>query len=79
MIDGSRLSALLDQYDVDLLLVTTRHNTRYLTGGYYYPLYMWDAHARRTQYLSFLGIPRGVLGDSFFVGRPGETEVMRRH
>ena len=75
--DGSRLSVLLDQYDVDLLLVTTRHNTRYLTGGYYYPLYMWDAHARRTQYVSFLGIPRRGLGDSFFVGRPGETEVMR--
>ena len=75
--DGARLSALLDQYDVDLLLVSTRHNTRYLTGGYYYPLYMWDAHARRPQYLSFLGIPRGGLGDSFFVGRPGETEVMR--
>jgi len=75
--DGARLLALLDQYDIDLLLVSTRHNTRYLTGGYYYPLYMWDAHARRTQYLSFLGIPRGGLGDSFFVGRPGETEVIR--
>ena len=61
----------------DLILVSTRHNTRYLTGGYYYPLYMWDDHARRTRYLSFLGIPRGEVGGSFFLGRPGETEVMR--
>ena len=75
--DGGRLFALLEKFDVDLLLVSTRHNTRYLTGGYYYPLYMWDAHARRTQYLSFLGIPRSGLGDSFFVGRPGEAEVMQ--
>jgi Xaa-Pro dipeptidase len=75
--NGGRLFALLERLDVDLLLVSTRHNTRYLTGGYYYPLYMWDAHARRTQYLSFLGIPRSGLGDSFFVGRPGETDVMR--
>ena len=75
--DAARLTALMDKFEFDLLLVSTRHNTRYLTGGYYYPLYMWDAHARRTQYLSFLGIPRGGLDDSFFVGRPGETEVMR--
>jgi Xaa-Pro dipeptidase len=75
--DGGRLSTLMEKFDVDLLLVSTRHNTRYLTGGYYYPLYMWDAHARRTQYVSFLGIPRGDPGDSFLVGRPGEREVMR--
>jgi Xaa-Pro aminopeptidase len=75
--DGGRLSVLMEKYEVDLLLASTRHNTRYLTGGYYYPLYMWDAHGRRTQYVSFLGIPRGGLGDSFFVGRPGEAEVMR--
>jgi Xaa-Pro aminopeptidase len=66
----------MEKFDVDLLLASTRHNIRYLTGGYYYPLYMWDAHARRTQYLSFLGIQRGNFGDSFFVGRPGEREVM---
>jgi Xaa-Pro dipeptidase len=75
--DAAKLFALIEEAEVDLLLVSTRHNTRYLTGGYYYPLYMWDAHARRTQYLSFLGIPRDGLGDSFFVGRPGETEVIR--
>jgi Xaa-Pro aminopeptidase len=75
--DTQRLTGLMDKYEAELLLVSTRHNTRYLTGGYYYPLYLWDAHARRTQYLSFLGIPRGNLGDSFFAGRPGEAEVMR--
>jgi Xaa-Pro aminopeptidase len=75
--DAARLADLMGSYLVDVLLASTRHNTRYLTGGYYYPLYMWDAHARRTQYLSFLGIPRGEPRDSFFVGRPGEREVMR--
>jgi Xaa-Pro dipeptidase len=75
--DTTKLFALMEESGVELLLASTRHNTRYLTGGYYYPLYMWDPHARRTQYLSFLGIPRGSLGDSFFVGRPGEREVMQ--
>lgn len=62
---------------MDLVLASSRHNIRYLTGGYYYPLYMWDAHTRRTQHLSFLGIPGRSLEDSFFVGRPGEKDVMK--
>ncbi|TFG64415.1 MAG: aminopeptidase P family protein [Spirochaetales bacterium] len=74
--DAAKLAELMKEAGVELLLASTRHNTRYLTGGYYYPLYMWDAHARRTQYLSFVCIPRGSLDDSFFVGRPGEEEVM---
>jgi Xaa-Pro aminopeptidase len=74
--DDAKLFALMEEADVQLLLASTRHNIRYLTDGYYYPLYMWDPHARRTQYLSFLCIPRHRLADSFFVGRPGEREVM---
>jgi len=74
--DATRLVALMEESEVELLLASTRHNIRYLTGGYYYPLYMWDSHARRTQYLSFACIPRR-LDNSFFVGRPGEREVMQ--
>ena len=73
---AERLSELIGKSGVDLLLASSRHNIRYLTGGYYYPLYMWDGHTNRTQHLSFLGIPRGALDDSFFVGRPGEKDVM---
>ncbi|UCF99553.1 MAG: aminopeptidase P family protein [Spirochaetaceae bacterium] len=75
--DASKLFALMENLETDLLLASSRHNIRYLTGGYYYPLYMWDAHARRTQYLSFLAIVRNSLGDTFYVGRPGEREVMQ--
>ena len=75
--DSTKLFALMEESEVELLLASTRHNIRYLTGGYYYPLYMWDSHARRTQYLSFACIPRNCSDDSFFVGRPGEREVMQ--
>jgi len=75
--DATKLLALMEESEVELLLASTRHNIRYLTGGYYYPLYMWDPHARRTQYLSFACIPRSSLDGSFFVGRPGEREVMQ--
>jgi Xaa-Pro dipeptidase len=74
--DRGRLSALLDDRGVDLLLASSRHNIRYLTGGYYYPLYLWDAHTRGSQYLSFLAIPRDAPADSAYIGRPGEREVM---
>lgn len=75
--DAARLLALMADSQVELLLASTRHNIRYLAGGYYYPLYMWDAHARRTQYLSFACLPRRCFDDSFFIGRPGEREVMQ--
>ena len=74
--DAARLFALMERSDADLLLVSSRHNTRYLTGGYFYPLFMWDSHTRRTQHLSFLGIVPGSLEKAFFVGRPGEASVM---
>jgi Xaa-Pro dipeptidase len=74
--DPQRLFELMREAEVDLLLASTRHNVRYLTGGYYYPLYMWDAHTRGSQYLSFIAIPRGSLADALFIGRPGESEVI---
>jgi Xaa-Pro dipeptidase len=74
--DLQRLFDLMRGAEVDVLLASTRHNIRYLTGGYYYPLYMWDAHTRGTQYLSFIAIPRGSLAEALFIGRPGESEVL---
>jgi Xaa-Pro aminopeptidase len=74
--DPQRLFDLMHEARADVLLASTRHNIRYLAGGYYYPLYMWDAHTRGTQYLSFLVIPRDSLADSLFIGRPGEREVI---
>mgnify|MGYP006288093475 CR=1 FL=1 len=74
--DSERLFSLLDSQSIDLLIVSSRHNTRYLTGGYFYPLFVWDSHTRRTQHLSFLAVQRGSLESSFFVGRPNERAVM---
>ncbi len=74
--DTERLFALMHRADAQVLLASTRHNGRYLTGGYYYPLYAWDAHTRGTQYLSFVVIPLDKLEDAFLVGRPGEGEAL---
>lgn len=37
--DEERLTRLMRAYNVDVMLATTRHNVRYLTGGYYLPFY----------------------------------------
>jgi Xaa-Pro aminopeptidase len=75
--DGERLFALMKQAGAEVLLACTRHNVRYLTGGYYYPLYAWDAHTRGTQYLPFLVIPADRLEEAFLVGRPGEEQALQ--
>jgi len=75
--DAQRLFGLMKQAGAEVLLASTRHNVRYLTGGYYYPLYVWDAHTRGTQYLSFLVIPADRLEDAFLIGRPGEGEALQ--
>lgn len=74
--DAERLFALMERLNVDLVVASSRHNVRYLTGGYYYPLYMWDGNTMRTQHLSFVVVSRNRLDRSFFIGRPGEEAVM---
>ena len=74
--DRNRLSALMGERGLDLLLATSRHNVRYLTGGYCYPLYLWDAHTRGSQYLPFFVIPGDAASPTAFIGRPGERDVL---
>ncbi len=74
--DPDRLFALMERFDVGLLLASSRHNVRYLTGGYYYPLYAWDGNTKRTQHLCFVAIPLNRIEQSFFVGRPTERAMM---
>jgi Xaa-Pro aminopeptidase len=74
--DREKLLLLMSRKGLDLIIISTRHNIRYLTGGYYYPLYIWDSHTKETQYLSFLGIPQSGLDEAFFVGRPGEKDLL---
>ena len=38
--DAKKLDALLEEAGVDLLLATTRHNIRYLTGGRYHHFFL---------------------------------------
>ena len=70
--DSEKLDRLMEASELMLVLASTRHNVRYLSGGYYYHFHAVSARMGRSQYLSFVGIPRGRIADSFYVARPDE-------
>ncbi len=64
-----RLTQLIRAHKADVILATTRHNVRYLTGGYYLPFYARASRFGGGQYISIVGIPAGHLESAFYVGR----------
>ncbi len=70
--DAQKLNRLMDQAGLELVLACTRHNVRYLTGGYYYHFHANATRMGRTQYLPFVGVPRGRVEEAFFVCRAEE-------
>ena len=70
--DSTKLASLMDEAGMDLLLASTRHNVRYLTGGYVYHFHERGQRMGSSQYLAFVGVPRGRDADTFYIGAPGE-------
>jgi len=70
--DAQKLNRLMDQAGLDLVLACTRHNVRYLTGGYAYHFLSRAPRFGRSQYLPFVGLPRGRFDEAFYVGRVDE-------
>jgi Xaa-Pro dipeptidase len=67
--DEEKLTRLLRDRRVDVVLATTRHNVRYLTGGYYLPFFARTPRFGGGQYLSIVAIPAERLASAFYVGR----------
>ncbi len=70
--DAKKLDALMEEAGVDLLLANTRHNIRYLTGGYYFHFHARFTRMGRSRYLSFIGLPRQRPEDAYYVGQADE-------
>ncbi len=70
--DSAKLRHLMEAAGVDLVLASSRHNIRYLTGGYVYHFHERFQRMGRSQYLAFVGVPRAKVEDAFYVGAPGE-------
>jgi Xaa-Pro aminopeptidase len=65
--DTQKLDALLERAEVDVLVATSRHNVRYLSGSYSFFFERFDAMAI-DRYLPAVGYLPRRLDDAFFVG-----------
>lgn len=74
--DAAKLDRLMADAGLDAVLASTRHNIRYLTGGYYYHFHAASTRMGRSQYLAFVGVPRLRWSESFIVGRAEERGQM---
>lgn len=70
--DSRKLESLMGEADIDLLLASTRHNVRYLTGGYYFHFHAQATRIGRSQYLPLVGLSRRRIEDAFYIGLPDE-------
>ena len=70
--DAEKLRRLMEEGGVSLLLANSRHNVRYLMGGYYYHFLARAPRFGRSQYLPLVGVPRERMADAFYVGRTDE-------
>jgi Xaa-Pro aminopeptidase len=67
--DAERLARLAREQHVDVVLASSRHNVRYLTGGYYLHFFARAPRFGGGQYLSFVAVPAARPETGFYVGR----------
>jgi Xaa-Pro aminopeptidase len=66
--DLEKLNRLMAEAGLDVILATSRHNVRYLTGGYYLPTFKRLEPIGLSQYVPVVGIPRNGADRAFYVG-----------
>jgi Xaa-Pro aminopeptidase len=70
--DVAKLDRLMEEFGLDVLLVTSKHSIQYLFGGYRYFFYSFmDAHGL-SRYLPFLIYVCGDLEKAGYIGSPME-------
>jgi Xaa-Pro aminopeptidase len=66
--DADRLDRLLEEADVDLLVVTSKHNIQYLLGGYRFIFFDYMDALGASRYLPILIYPKGRIEDCAYIG-----------
>ena len=70
--DAMRLDSLLEEAGIDLLLVTSKHNIQYLTGGHRFFFHDYADAIGVSRYLPFLIYRRGNAAASVYIANPME-------
>lgn len=74
--DLSRFKRLMAEQGLDIAILSSRHNIRYASGGYYYHFHANSQRMAESQYISFAGIPAVAPGEAFYIRRPDEYMQM---
>jgi Xaa-Pro aminopeptidase len=71
--DSARLDRLLDEAGIDILLVTSKHNIQYLTGGHRFFFHDYADAIGVSRYMPVLIYPRGNVEATAYVANPMEA------
>lgn len=71
--DSELLDGLMETAGVDWVVATSRHNVRYLLGGYHYFFYDHFSAIGLSRYLPLVGYPRGNPQRAFYVAAANEA------
>jgi Xaa-Pro aminopeptidase len=71
--NSAQLDQLLDEAGIDILLVTSKHNIQYLTGGHRFFFHDYADAIGVSRYMPVLIYPRGRAEATTYVGNPMET------
>jgi Xaa-Pro aminopeptidase len=69
----AKFDTLLDESDIDVVLVSSKHNVQYLLGGYRYYFFEHLDSIGLGRYLPVLGYVKGRLDQAFYVGSGDEA------
>jgi Xaa-Pro aminopeptidase len=71
--DSAHLDRLLDEAGIDILLVTSKHNIQYLTGGHRFFFHDYADAIGVSRYMPVLIYPRGKAEATTYIGNPMEA------
>jgi Xaa-Pro aminopeptidase len=71
--NSAHLDKLLADADIDILLVTSKHNVQYLTGGHRFFFHDYADAIGVSRYMPVLIYPRGNAGETAYIGNPMEA------
>ncbi|OHD78909.1 MAG: hypothetical protein A3J97_06235 [Spirochaetes bacterium RIFOXYC1_FULL_54_7] len=74
--DTDKFESLMEGEGLALAVANSRHNVRYLSGGYYYHFHENSTRMGTSQYQPFVGLVHNHLDRSFYVHRPDEQGQM---
>jgi Xaa-Pro aminopeptidase len=72
-----RLDGLLDDFGIDVLIVTSKHNIQYLLGGYYHFQFAYMEAIGISRYLPILVYVKGELDKSVYIANRNERDSVQ--